>query len=315
MQRYQDTQIQELVKTNDPTQFWSTLKTMSKSASNTADSNVPVDELLTHFQQLHSAPSEETFSKTQETVIEELKRKQQSLLQYNELDNPFTESEIRNGIKKLKNKKAAGTDRIRNEMLKSGGHLLMTSLKRLFNLILDAGMFPDCWSMGLITPIFKSGEKSNPTNYRGICVTSCLGKLFTALLNNRLQNLTKNKNLLHPSQIGFIEGFRTSDHIFSLRTLIDKYVTNANKGKLFCCFVDFQKAFDSIWHDGFFSKLITYKLGGHFYQLISESRSKCAIKCGNRRTQFFNYNGCKTRMYSVSSTIQSIFKRLSFYSR
>ena len=74
-QRYQDTQIQELVKTNDPTQFWSTLKTMSKSASNTADSNVPVDELLTHFQQLHSAPSEETFSKTQETVIEELKRK------------------------------------------------------------------------------------------------------------------------------------------------------------------------------------------------------------------------------------------------
>ena len=101
---------------------------MSKSASNTADSNVPVDELLTHFQQLHSAPSEETFSKTQETVIEELKRKQQSLLHYNELDNPFTESEIRNGIKKLKNKKAAGTDRIRNEMLKSGGHLLMTSL-------------------------------------------------------------------------------------------------------------------------------------------------------------------------------------------
>ena len=168
----------------------------------------------------------------------------------------------------------------------------MTSLKRLFNLILDAGMFPDCWSMGLITPIFKSGEKSNPTNYRGICVTSCLGKLFTALLNNRLQNLTKNKNLLHPSQIGFIEGFRTSDHIFSLRTLIDKYVTNANKGKLFCCFVDFQKAFDSIWHDGLLSKLITYKLGGHFYQLISDmySRSKCAIKCGNRRTQFFNYN-------------------------
>ena len=291
-QRYQDTQIQELVKTNDPTQFWSTLKTMSKSASNTADSNVPVDELLTHFQQLHSAPSEETFSKTQETVIEELKHKQQSLLHYNELDNPFTESEIRNGIKKLKNKKAAGTDRIRNEMLKSGGLLLMTSLKRLFNLILDAGMFPDCWSMGLITPIFKLGEKSNPSNYRGICVTSCLGKLFTALLNNRLQNLTKNKNLLHPSQIGFIEGFRTSDHIFSLRTLIDKYVTNANKGKLFCCFVDFQKAFDSIWHDGLLSKLITYKLGGHFYQLISDmySRSKCAIKCGNRRTQFFNYN-------------------------
>ena len=159
-------------------------------------------------------------------------------------------------------------------------------------LILEAGTFPDCWSMGLITPIFKSGEKSNPTNYRCICVTSCLGKLFTALLNTRLHNFVRSQNLLHPSQMGFLEGFRTTDHIFSLRTLIDKYVTNANKGKLFRCFIDFQKAFDSIWHDGLLSKLMSYKMGGRSYRLTSEMycRSKCAIKCGNRRTKFFDYN-------------------------
>ena len=90
-------------------------------------------------------------------------------------------------LKKLKHKKAAGTDRIRNEMIKSGRPFLMTSLKKLFDLILEAGTFLDCCSMGLITLIFKSGEKSNPTNYRGICVTSCLGNLFTALLNTRPQ--------------------------------------------------------------------------------------------------------------------------------
>ena len=37
-------------------------------------------------------------------------------MRFNELDSPFTEEEIKNGIKKLKNKKAAGTDRIRNEI-------------------------------------------------------------------------------------------------------------------------------------------------------------------------------------------------------
>ena len=123
-------------------------------------------------------------------------------------------------------------------------------------------------------------------------MTSCLGKLFSGLLNRRLHNFVKSKNLLHPSQIGFLEGFRTTDHIFSLRTIIDKHVTNANKGKLFCCFVDFQKAFDSIWHDGLLSKLISYNICGQIYQLISEmySRSKCGIKCGNQRTKFFDYN-------------------------
>ena len=116
-----------------------------------------------------------------EIIMEGLKCNEESLMRFNKLDCPFTEEEIKNGIKKLKNKTAAGTDRIRNEMLKSGRHFLMTSLKKLFNLILETGTFPNCWSLGLTTPIFNSGEKSNPTNYRGICVTSCLGKLSVQL--------------------------------------------------------------------------------------------------------------------------------------
>ena len=255
-QRHQDIQIQELIKSNNPVQFWSSLKSITKSTCTQSDSDVPVDKLFEHFQQLHSAPNKDNLSKLQENIKEALKCKEQSLRHFDELDNPFTEKEIRNGLKKLKNKKAPGNDRIRSEMLKYGCHLIITSLTKLFNLILGAGTFPNSWSMGLITPIFKTGDKSDPTNFRGICVTSCLGKHFSGLLSRRLHNFVKSKNLLHPSQIGFLEGFRTTDHIFSLRTIIDKHVTNANKGKLFCCFVNFQKAFDSIWHDGLLSKLI-----------------------------------------------------------
>ena len=127
-QKHQDAQIQELIKTSDPVQFWSTLKTISKSNSTTADSNVPIDELFKHFQQLHSAPGEKTVSKSQEIIMEGLKCNEQSLMRFNELDSPFTEEEIKNGIKKMKNKKAAGTDRIRNEMLKSGGHRNLSRL-------------------------------------------------------------------------------------------------------------------------------------------------------------------------------------------
>ena len=48
---------------------------------------------------------------------------------------------------------------------------------------------------------------------------------------------------------------RTTDHIFTLKTLSNKYVKDKNGGKLFACFIDFKKAYDSIWHEGLFHKL------------------------------------------------------------
>ena len=109
--------------------------------------------------------------------------------------------------------------------------------------------------------------------YRGICVSSCLGKLFCSILNTRLQAFLKNKKMLYSSQIGFLPGNRTADHIFSLHTLIDKYVMNTTQGKLYCCLVDFRKVFDSIWLPGLLKKLLNYKIGGQFC-LISTMYSK-----------------------------------------
>ena len=63
----------------------------------------------------------------------------------------------------------------------------------------------------------------------------------------KLLNFSNNHKTLHRSQIGFLPGHR--EHIFSLRTLIDQH-THSPRGKLYTCFVDFKKAFDSIWHQG-----------------------------------------------------------------
>ena len=48
----------------------------------------------------------------------------------------------------------------------------------------------------------------------GICVSSCLGKLFCTILNDRTLNYTTENDIIHPSQIGFLPGYRTADHIF-----------------------------------------------------------------------------------------------------
>ena len=139
----------------------------------------------------------------------------------NKLNDPISEIEIISATKKLKTKKAPGLDRIRNEMLKCGFHYLASSLSILFNTILKSGYLPASWSKEMITAIYKLGDKSDPSNYRGICVSSCLSKLFCSILNQRLRNFIQERNLLHPSRIEFLPGFRTSDHIFSLRTITD----------------------------------------------------------------------------------------------
>ena len=102
-------------------------------------------------------------------------------------------------------------------------------------------------------------------------------------MNQRLHNFIQERNLLHPSQIGFLPGFRTSDHIFSLRTIIDMNVTHTPKGKLFCCFIDLKKAFDSVWHPGLFKKLSHHGITGSVYN------AKRSIKFGKKRTDYFTY--------------------------
>lgn len=109
-------------------------------------------------------------------MVKRLNEQNTSKTPQGELNKPVTETEVRKAIKSLKTKKAAALDRIRNGMLKSGNNHLISSLVKLFNLIIRKGSFPDVWSKRLISPIFKSGSKSDHNNYRGICVTSCLGK-------------------------------------------------------------------------------------------------------------------------------------------
>ena len=194
-----------------------------------------------------------------------LKKSRQVL---DELDFSITEKEIKTCAQKLKNKKAAYIDKVNNQMIKNSVTVLYPVYHKLYNLILQSGIYPDAWSEGLITPIFKSGTRSDPNNYRGICVSSCIGKFFCSIINQRLLSYIKENNILHKSQIGFLPHQRTSDHIFTLRSIVDKYVLNRSGGKVYACFIDFKKAFDSVWHQGMLFKLHQNKIGGKVYDII-----------------------------------------------
>jgi len=116
---------------------------------------------------------------------------------------------------------------------------------KLFNLILKTGIIPSEWTKGVILPIYKNkGNKKDPNNYRGITLLSCLGKLFTSLLNTRLTKFAKTHQLIGPEQAGFRKGYSTTDHVFVLNCIVDMYLYKHKK--LYCTFIDYKKAFDSI---------------------------------------------------------------------
>ena len=151
---------------------------------------------------------------------------------------------FKQGIKRLKTKKAPGTDCISSEMIKCSNNALLSKITKLFNLILDSGYYPETWNHELIHSIHKNGSKTDLSNYQGITVLSSLAKLFTSLFYNRIENEIESKNILSPSQAGFRKNCRTTDHIFTLFSLIKKKLC---KGEyLYTCFVDFRKTCDSI---------------------------------------------------------------------
>ncbi len=69
----------------------------------------------------------------------------------------------------LQPRKACGPDGIKNEMLKCSTPEMQGAVLKFFNIILKSGCFPDIWCKGVISPIHKSGDKSDPSNYRGMC--------------------------------------------------------------------------------------------------------------------------------------------------
>ena len=190
----------------------------------------------------------------------------------------------------LKTGKAAGPDYLVNEFFKYSRNVTGKILTKLFNVILVSGTLPESWSAGFIVPIYKNkGSQTDPNNYRGISLINCICKVFTSLLSVRLTKFSDSIELLGNEQAGFRKNFSTSDHIFTLHVLIAIY-TKVLKKKLYCCFVDYSKAFDSVPRVHLWYKLLTCGINGKILKVIKGlySSAKSSIKQNNCFGVFFN---------------------------
>ena len=86
------------------------------------------------------------------------------------------------------------------------------------------------------------------------------------MILNRISKAFEELDIFYPHLMGFRLNMRTSNNILSLKTLMDKRFNN--KQKLYCCFVDFSKAFDTVWRKRLLSKLRSYGIKGKMLNVL-----------------------------------------------
>ena len=231
-------------KTKNPKFYWSAINRQSRNNTNRSNTAISSNDLFNGFKSLSGTNNHGEFikDKNENNGNTSINKKYKELAE-KILNSEITVEEIYLRVKELKNGKACGTDKILNEFIKATFSIMKHVYVDLFNRVLNSGQIPESWTIGMIMPIYKNkGDKGEFDNYRGITILSCLGKLFTSVINARLNRYSNEVNLLNENQTGFRKGYSTLDHIFLLKNIIDILV-NQCKQKLFCAFVDYKKSF------------------------------------------------------------------------
>ena len=285
IQKYRNDLSQKLktIHSKNPKDYWKILNASSKDKKCAVD----INDMYNFLKHVNEREFEETNRQDNHatSATDEVNAISDEFL------NPMiSENDIIEAVRKIKNGKSPGFDSILNEHISSTLSIFMPVYLKYFNIIYDSGYVPDEWLIGLVKPIYKKGDPTKPDNYRPITLLSCLGKVFTCILNNRLEAFANEINLIKENQAGFRKTYSTIDHILTLHFISNLLMQN--KKKLFCAFVDFKQAFDTVWREGLWTKMQVCGISGKCFQYIQNMYKgiKSMIKMNGMSTNFFSCN-------------------------
>ena len=202
----------------------------------------------------------------------------------NERVHRISEGEVRSALKKMKNGKAVGPDDIPVEAWRSLGDMAVRFLTRLFNRILRGERMPEEWRKSILVPIYKNkGDAQSCTNYRGIKLMSHTLKIWERVVEERIRRLVA----ISEQQYGFMPGKSTTDAIFAVRMLIEKY--REGQKELHCVFVDLEKAYDRVPRDELWHCMRKSQVNEEYVRAVQDmyENSQTAVRCAVGMTEWF----------------------------
>lgn len=203
-----------------------------------------------------------------------------------EMDPPFTEEEVKQAIKTLKNNKSAGADEMKAEQLKYGGKIIPQKIAEILNETAKTGKHPKELKEGILTPLQKPGKKAGPpTNLRPIILLTTLRKILAICLIRRIGSKI-NENI-PIEQAAYRAGRSTTEHAFTFKILAEKAITSKDY-KMHISLMDMSKAFDTVRRHQLIEDLRTILSPAelHLIKILIEN-VKLQVKIGSNLSKEF----------------------------
>jgi len=179
-------------------------------------------------------------------------------------------------IKKLKSHKSPGIDQIPTEMIKAGGRTIRPEIRKIIISIWNKNKLPEKWKESIIVPIYKKGDKTDCSNYRGISLLPPTYKILSKILLSRL--IPYAEEIIGDHKCGLRRNRSTTDHIFSIRQILEKkweYIEAVHQ-----LFIDFKKAYDSVRKEVLYNILTDFGIPMKLVRLIKCVRLKRIAESG-----------------------------------
>ena len=163
-------------------------------------------------------------------------------------------------MKALDQNKACGVDKLHPFLLKNCAEAFTVPITLIFRASLSDSQLPVQFRLANVTPLFKKGDKSVPSNYRPVSLTSIPCKIMESIIRSRMEDYLYKNNFLAKEQHGFVKSKSCTTNLLETLDLISCSLDNGIPVDVIL--LDFAKAFDTVPHKRLLAKLKAYGFVG-----------------------------------------------------